>query len=123
MKKALLEERKLVQTLRISHENSFTILDFTVTFKGLFPDEWEALVERFGLFGEKTRYTVATYLANRLYTYGHKPESCLVPFEKYRGGGGGHYRRATKEERKAFGSPWIAVYRKASKEVDEASGR
>jgi len=81
----------------------------------LFPIEWKILVESFGLFGEKKRYTVATYLANRLYTCSHKPISSLKPFQKYQKGGKGDYRRATPEERKIFGSPWIAIYRKVEK--------
>ena len=115
MKKALLEERKLMETVERLHKNSFTVLDFMETFQGLFPEQWQALVERFGLFGEKRRYTVATYLANRLYTYSHKPESPLAPFREYGSGRRRDYRRATEEERKAFGSPWIAVYRKIEK--------
>jgi membrane-bound lytic murein transglycosylase MltF len=113
MKRTLIEEGKLAQTIDRLRGNSFTVLDFMVTFKGLFPDEWEALVERFGMFGEKRRYTVATYLANRLYAYSHKSESCLIPFRKYASAIRGDYRRATKEERKVFGSPWIAIYRKS----------
>jgi hypothetical protein len=120
MKKTLLEERKLVDTIDRLPENSFTVLDFMTTFKRLFPDEWQALVERFGLFGQKERYTVATYLANRLYTYSHKSESCLVPFQRYASGAKGDYRRATKEERKIFGSPWVAIYRKDKKKINAA---
>jgi hypothetical protein len=116
MKKTLLEERKLVQTVKRLPKNSFTILDFMGTFKRSFPDEWQALVERFGLFGEKKRYTVSTYLANRLYTYSHKSESCLLPFQKYACGAKGDYRRTTKEEREVFGSPWIAIYRRIEKD-------
>jgi len=115
MKKALLEEIKLAQTVERLPTNSFTVLDFMRAFKGLFPDEWQALVERFGLFGQKKRYTVATYLANRLYTYSHKSESCLIRFRKYVSATKGDYRRATKDERRVFGSPWIAVYRKREK--------
>lgn len=81
-------------------------------FKALFPEDWQKLVDRYGLFGEKRRYTVSTYLANRLYTYSQKSGSLLKPFQKYRKGGEGDYRRATKEERKTFGSPWIAIYHK-----------
>lgn len=111
----ILEERKIIKTIKKSPKSSFTILDFMEVFKKLFPDEWQKLVERFGLFGEKRRYTVATYLANRLYAYSHKPESRLEPFGKYRKGGKGDYRRATREEREFFGSPWIAIYRKVEK--------
>ena len=115
MTKTLLEERKLAQTVERLPLNSFTILEFIATFKELFTHEWEALVERFGLFGEKKRYTVATYLANRLYAYSHKSGSCLVPFRKYVSGQRADYRRATKEERRVFGSPWIAIYRRTEK--------
>lgn len=116
MKKLILEERKITETIQKSPKSSFTILDFMETFKRVFPAEWEKLVQRFGLFGEKKRYTVSTYLANRLYAYSHKPASCLKPFEKYQKGGKGDYRRATKEERKVFGSPWIAIYKKVNKQ-------
>ena len=111
----LLEESKIIETIRKLPKRSSSILDFIETFKSLFPDEWKSLVERFGIFGEKKRYTVATYLANRLYTYSHKPGSLLKPFSKYTKDKKDDYRRATKEERESFGSPWIAIYRKVEK--------
>jgi hypothetical protein len=115
MKKPILEERKIMETIEKLPGSSFTILDFMKTFKELFPDQWQKLAERFGLFGEKRRYTVATYLANRLYLYSHKSESCLEPFRRLKKGGKGDYRRATKEEKEFFGSPWIAIYRKRTR--------
>jgi len=115
MKESLLEERKIIEMIKKLPQSSFSILDFMEIFKRLFPDDWKRLVERFGLFGEKKRYTVATYLANRLYTYSHKPSSFLKPFRRYEKGGKGDYRRTTKEERESFGSPWIAIYRKVEK--------
>jgi hypothetical protein len=115
MKKPILEEIKIMEAIEKLPKSSFTILDFMKTFKELFPDQWHKLVERFGLFGEKKRYTVATYLANRLYLYSHKSESCLKPFRKYNKGEREDYRRATKQERESFGSPWIAIYRKRKK--------
>jgi len=115
MKKPILEERKIIETIEKLTEGSFTILDFMKTFKELFPNQWQKLVERFGLFGEKKKYTVATYLANRLYLYSHKSESCLEPFRKYKKCGKGDYRRTNKKEIESFGSPWIAIYRKRGK--------
>jgi ubiquinone/menaquinone biosynthesis C-methylase UbiE len=115
MKKPILEEKKIIETIEKLPESSFTILDFTTAFKELFPDQWHKLVERFGLFGEKKRYTVATYLANRLYLHSRKPQSCLEPFRKYKKGGKGDYRRATKEEKEFFGSPFIAIYRRRTR--------
>ena len=112
MKRPFLEERKIMETIAGLPKSSFTILDFIETFKQLFPDQWQRLVERYGLFGQRKRYTVATYLANRLYLHSHKSESCLEPFQKYRKGGMGDYRRATRKEKESFGSPWIAIYRK-----------
>lgn len=116
MKTTILEERKITETIEKLPGSCFTILDFIQTFKELFPREWKKLEARFGLFGEKRRYTVSIYLANRLYAYSHKPFSLLKPFQKYEKGGKGDYRRATKQERKPFGSPWIGVYRKAASE-------
>ena len=116
MGKAILEESKIVDAIQTVPKSSFTILDFMETFKGIFPHDWQRLVDRFGLFGEKRRYTVATYLANRLYSYSHKPKSRLAPFRQFRKGGKGDYRRTTDGERKLFGSPWIAIYQKRDKE-------
>lgn len=105
----------LITAIEKLTKSSFSVLDFTATFRRVFPDEWEQLVERFGLFGEKKRYTVSTYIANRLYAYSHKPGSYLKPFRKYARGGKGDYRRATKEEMVRFGSAWMAVYRRVEK--------
>jgi len=115
MKKILLEEIKITETIEAIPENSFTILDFMETFKNLFPEKWSELVSRFGLFGKKKRYTVATYLSNRLYSYSQKENSLLKTFQKYKKGRKGDHRKATKEERKVFVSPWIAAYQKIEK--------
>lgn len=104
---AIIAEEKLIKTIKQLPEASFTILEFMETFKNLFPGEWEKLVDRYGLFGEKRRYTVATYLSNRLYSYSHKDASLLKPFQKYKKKGKGDYRRATTEERRSFGSPLL----------------
>lgn len=112
MKKILLEDIKIIETIERIPDSSFTILDFMETFKKLFPKKWSELVSRFGLFGKKKRYTVATYLSNRLYSYSQKENSLLKKFRKYKRGGKGDYRKTTKEEKKSFGSPWIAIYNK-----------
>lgn len=84
MKKVLLEESKIIETIEKIQKDFFTIFDFMETFIKLCPEEWENLIRRYGLFGKKRRYTVATYLANRLYTYPHKSNSLLKPFQKYK---------------------------------------
>jgi hypothetical protein len=70
------------------------------------------LVERFGLYGTKKKYTATTYLSNRLDVYSQKPHSILMPFVRYKLAKFKDYRRTTEEERKVFGSPWIAVFSK-----------
>jgi hypothetical protein len=70
------------------------------------------LVEKFGLFGSKRRYTASTYLSNRLDVYSQKPHSILVPFTRYAQGKFQSYRKTTVEERAVFGSPWIAVFKR-----------
>lgn len=67
-------------------------------------------MERFGQFGEKRRYTVAAYLSSRLDLYFQKLHSLLKPLVHYSRGKFADRRRVAKEERKVFGSPWIAVY-------------
>jgi len=110
--KILVEEKKVEQTIKNVPKDSFTVLDFMEIFRSMHPKEWEKLLERFGLFGSKRRYTVTTYLSNRLDVYSQKPYSILVPFTRYKEGKFKDYRKTTEEERKIFGSPWIAVYRK-----------
>jgi len=110
--KTLLKEEKIEATIRKISHSSFTILDFIEVFKELYPEDWKRLVERFGQFGEKRRYTVATYLSNRLDLYSQKPYSLLVPFTRYSKGKFKDYRRVTEEEKKLFGSHWIAVFKK-----------
>ena len=112
----LLEEEKLEETIRRIRQSSFTVLDFIEVFKSFYPENWEQLVEWFGQFSKKRRYTVTTYLSNRLDLYSRKPYSLLVPFTRYSEGKFKDYRRTTAEERERFGSPWIAVFKRAREE-------
>jgi hypothetical protein len=108
----ILDERKIKETIERIEGDSLTVLDFMDKFRGLYPADWNALIQRFGRFGEKRRYTVTTYLSNRLDLYSRKPDSILKPFVRYSQTKFQSYRRTTEEERKRFGSPWIAVFRK-----------
>jgi hypothetical protein len=110
--KSLLEEEKIEETIKRIPQGSFTVLDFIKIFKALCLKDWKRLVNRFGQFGEKRRYTVTTYLSNRLDLYSQKPHSLLLPFTRYSEGKFKDYRKTTKEEQKHFGSSWIAVFRK-----------
>jgi len=93
------------------------VLDFLEVFKRIYPEDWKRLVERFGLFGSKRKYTVTTYFSNRLDLYSQKSYSILVPFTRYKEGGFKDYRKTNEEERKVFGSPWIANNIKRRKNV------
>jgi len=117
--KALLKEEKIEETIKRIPQSSFTVLDFIEVFKDLYPEDWKRLVERFGQFGEKRRYTVTTYLSNRLDLYSQKPYSILVPFTRYSEGRSKDYRRTSSEERKHFGSPWIAMFKKRGEVENE----
>jgi len=110
--KTIINEEKIEETIKNIGKASFTVLDFMGVFEGMYPDDWKKLVERFGVFGEKRRYTVSTYLPNRLDVYSHKPYSILVPFTSYKEAKFKDYRKTTKQEKKVFGGPWIAVYKK-----------
>jgi hypothetical protein len=110
--KTIVDEEKIEETIEKIPKDSFTVLDFIEVFRRVHPQDWQKLVERFGLFGSKRRYTVTTYLSNRLDVYSQKPRSILVPFIRYKQAKFKDYRKTTEEERKVFGSPWIAVYRK-----------
>jgi hypothetical protein len=116
--KRLVEEEQIEKTIKAIPKTSFTVLDFMDTFSGMYPEDWKRLVERFSLFGSKRRYTVTTYLSNRLDTYSQKPYSILAPLTRFTESKE-DYRRTTKEEKKVFGSPWIAVYKK--KHEDKAA--
>jgi hypothetical protein len=108
----LLEEKKIEKTIERIRNDSFTVLDFIDAFKVFFAEDWKLLRERFGEFGEKRRYTINTYLSNRLDLYSQKPHSLLQPFTRYSQGKFKDYRRTTKDEKNRFGSPWIAVFKK-----------
>ncbi len=110
--KTLLQVEKIEQTINRVSRSSFTVLDFIDVFKELYLEDWKRLVKRFGRLREKRRYTVTTYLSNRLDLYSRKPRSLLLPLTRYSEDRSKDYRRTTKEERKRFGSPWIAVFRK-----------
>jgi len=112
VQKALLGEEKIKQTIRAISNDTFTVLDFIVNFKRKYPVDWNKLVERFGQFGSKRRYTVTTYFSNRLDVYSQKPNSILEPFTRYKQAKFKDYRRTTPNERKVFGSSFIAVFRK-----------
>ena len=79
MTRTLLEEEKIVETIRSMPQSSFTVLEFIEVFGSLYPEDWERLVERFGQFGEKRRYTVTTYLSNRLDLYSRKTHCSFFP--------------------------------------------
>ena len=112
VQKTLLEEEKIERTIRAVTNVSFTVLDFMAVFKREYPEDWKNLVERFGQFGSKRRYTVTTYFSNRLDVYSQKPSSLLEPFTRYKQAKFKDYRRTTPEERKVFGSRWIAIFKK-----------
>jgi len=113
--RTIIEEQKIEETIKSIPKDTFTVLDFIVVFRNLYPEEWKQLVERFGLFGSKRRYTVSTYFSNRLDVYSQKSYSILIPFTRYKEGKFRDYRKSTEEERKVFGSPWMAVYKKKEK--------
>jgi hypothetical protein len=115
-RKTLLEEEKIDEVITRIPQRSFTVLDFIQVLKELYLVDWTRLVERFGQFGEKRRYTVTTYLSNRLDFYSRKPSSSLQPLTRYSENKSKDYRKTTKAERRHFGSPWIAVFKKKPKE-------
>jgi hypothetical protein len=114
--KLLLEEGKLENTVRRIPQDSFTVLDFIEAIRKSYPEDWKRLVERFGQFGQKRKYTVNTYLSSRLDVYSQKPGSLLRPFTRYSEAKFKDYRRPTEEERKRFGGSWIAVFKKKKQE-------
>jgi hypothetical protein len=108
----LLQEEKIERTAKRIRKKSFTILDFIDVFKKLYPEDWRQLINRYGRFGERRRYTASTYLSNRLNLYSRKPDGILRPLTPYTQDRTKDYRKPTEEEKKYFGSPWIAIFRK-----------
>lgn len=94
----LLEEENMAETSRGIPQDSFTILDFVRVFRALCPEDWRRLVERFGEFGKKGRYTVTTYPSNGLDSYSQKPDSLLIPLTHYSKDRLRDHGRTTKEE-------------------------
>ena len=108
----MIDEKKIEETIKSLPKHEFTVLDFIEAFKEIYPLEWNMLYERYGMYGEKRRYTSSTYLSNRLDLYSQRPDSLLFKFTRYREDKFRDRRRTTGEEKKVFGSPWIAVYRR-----------
>lgn len=108
----VLEEEEIAEVIRKMPANSFTVLDFIESFKVLYPEDWKQLVERFGLYGQGRKYTVTTYLSNRLDVYSQKRNSLLRPFTRYSQAKFRDYRRPTEAEKEHFGGSWIAVFHK-----------
>jgi len=96
-----------LETIICQMPESFTILDFVEAFREQFPDLWQQLVARYGLYGSGTRYSVLTYLSNRLSAYSkRKTPGLLEPMPVgWKPEEGRYLRRTTPEERKRFGSP------------------
>jgi hypothetical protein len=125
--KTPLEKEEIVETIRSMPRSSFTVLEFIEVFRSSYPEDWDRLVERFGQFGEKRRYTVTTYLSNRLDFYSRQPGPLLLPLIRFGEDKIKDYRKTTTEEVKRFGRPWISVYKKkgqgAGQGVRDACGR
>ena len=109
---ALLNRETIESTISSMRRQEFTVLDFGDALKRKRPAVWDELEGRFGQFGEKRRYTVSTYLSNRLEEYSRDPAGLLEEHPHYREDRDKGYRRPTEAEKKRFGSPWIAVYRR-----------
>jgi hypothetical protein len=99
-------------TIRCLRRRQFTVLDFGDALRRKHPATWKELTDRFGEFGEKRRYTVSTYLSNRLEEYSRRRGGLLQRHARYNENRARGYRRPTEAEKERFGSPWIAVYRK-----------
>ncbi len=93
----------------------FTVLDVVEAMKHDFPEEWDFLVHKYGLFGSGTKYSAQTYLSNRLSVYSRSPHQQVLlptptgwnPVESR------FLRRTTPQEREHFGSSWIVIFNKA----------
>jgi hypothetical protein len=109
---ALLRRDVIESTIRSMRKRRFTVLEFADALKRRHPPVWRELVDRFGEFGEKRRYTVSTYLSNRLEEYSRLRGGLLARHARYSENRARGYRRPTESEKERFGSPWIAVYRK-----------
>ncbi len=110
---SLVPDAQLEQVIR-GMSPAFTVLDYADRFRDLFPETWEALMARYGLYGSGTRYSALTYLSNRLSSYSRRKQPNLLeptpvgwnPQESR------YLRRTTPEERQRFGSYWIVVFRR-----------
>lgn len=109
---ALLGHDAIETTIKSMPKGEFTVLEFGDALRKKYPGLWALLVERFGEFGEKRRYTVSTYLSNRLEEYSRGERGLLEAHPHYSEDRERGYRRPTVDEKKRFGSPWIAVYRR-----------
>lgn len=110
--KDILDQSTIAKAIGLIDSDSFTVLDFIGVLRKHFRNDWRTLTDRFGDLDEKRRYTVKTYLSNRLDVYSHKPGSHLKPFIRYSQAKFKSYRRPTQEEKEHFSGSWIAVFEK-----------
>lgn len=123
MSKPIVSTEQLEVAIR-QMPDSFTSLDFADTFQEQFPDTWQDLVDRYGLYGSGTRYSALTYLSNRLSSYARrKTPGLLEPTPKgWKPEEGRYLHRTTEKERERFGSRWIVIYRrKRTGQEDDAA--
>ncbi len=97
-----------------SMPGGFTVLDFADRFAAEYPARWDEPTERYGLYWSGTRYSVLTYLGNRLSGYLRRKEPGLLePAPRgWKPEESRFLRRPTRSERERFGSPWMVVYRR-----------
>lgn len=108
----IIKDDKIDTAIESIAEDSFTALDFAGVYERLFPDEWKIFVQRYGLPGEDSRYTLLDFFTNRLEYYSHKEKALIFPVERFNSKKSNSFRPATKEEKKYFGEKLVTVFKK-----------
>jgi hypothetical protein len=108
----VIPDEKLVNAIKQVEGMSFTALDFAYAFKNMYPDDWHAIVKRYGDLGETNRYTLLDYLSNRLEYYSQNKQSVLKPIPRFTGEISRYIRPVTEEEKRYFDREAIMVFHK-----------
>ena len=112
----IVTDEQVAATISAISGDAFTILDFVKTFSERYPETWSDLFVAFGEKGDGRGrgYTAATYLGNRLWQLGKKPDSPLLPMVRWQKGGveTPSQRRATPAERALGADAIIRIFRK-----------
>lgn len=111
-RKPIVDDDMIAATVLEIPASAFTVLDFQIQFRQLFPDNWKHLLQRFGTYGEGRQYTVSNYLGLRIQQFSRKDQGILIRHTPWTENKHRDFRKPTPSEKNQTGARVLAVFRK-----------